>query len=162
MSIIFSRHCEYALQAVSYLALKPKGKLTPVNEMTKNLGIPYHFLGKILQDLTYKKILVSQKGFSGGFALAVPPENITLFQIVEAIDGVDFVKKCVMGFPECSPKQPCAVHYRWDLMRNSIQAMLEEENIAKMVKSMKRPEYHLKKNKIIDEGLINESNIGTH
>jgi len=129
------------------MALKPKGKLTPVKEMTRKLGIPYHYLGKILQDLTYKKILVSQKGFEGGFTLALPVEKITLLQIVEAIDGVDFLEKCVMGFPECSTEHPCAVHYKWDLMRGSIREMLEKENLSTLLSSMQRPEYRSGKSK---------------
>jgi Rrf2 family transcriptional regulator, iron-sulfur cluster assembly transcription factor len=141
MSIIFSRQCEYALQAVSYLALQPAGKRTSIRELTGKLKIPYHFLAKILQNLTYKKLLVSQKGPSGGFALALSPDKITLFHIVEAIDGSGFANKCVMGFSECSGKSPCAVHKQWAKMREGIYSMLVSENIAEMAKAMKRPEY---------------------
>jgi Rrf2 family iron-sulfur cluster assembly transcriptional regulator len=141
MSIIFSRQCEYALQAVSYLALQPEGKKTPIKELARKLHIPYHFLAKILQNLTYKKLLVSQKGPSGGFALALHPDKITLFHIVDAIDGAGFSNKCVMGFPECSGKSPCAVHTQWAKMREGIYSMLVSENIAEMAMAMKRPEY---------------------
>jgi Rrf2 family protein len=141
MSIIFSRQCEYALQAVSYLALQPEGKNTSIKDLARKLHIPYHFLAKILQNLTYKKLLVSQKGPSGGFALALNPDKITLFHIVEAIDGVGFSNTCVMGFPECSGKSPCAVHNQWAKMREGIYSMLVSENIAEMAKAMKRPEY---------------------
>jgi Rrf2 family protein len=141
MSIIFSRQCEYALQAVSYLALQPAGKKTSIKDLARKLHIPYHFLAKILQNLTYKKLLVSQKGPSGGFALALNPDKITLFHIVEAIDGAGFSNTCVMGFPECSGKSPCAVHNQWAKMREGIYSMLVSENIAEMAKAMKRPEY---------------------
>ena len=62
MRIIFSRVFEYALQAVSYLAIQPAGKNITINDLTKRLNIPYHFLAKILQNLTYKKLLVLKKG----------------------------------------------------------------------------------------------------
>jgi Rrf2 family transcriptional regulator, iron-sulfur cluster assembly transcription factor len=117
MSIIFSRQCEYALQAVSYLSLQPEGRLTSIRTLTKKLKIPYHFLAKILQDLTYKKLLISQKGPSGGFALALLPEQITLFHIVEAIDGDDLTKKCAIAFSQCSGKSPCALHHHWEKLR---------------------------------------------
>ncbi|HXG38773.1 MAG TPA: Rrf2 family transcriptional regulator [Bacteroidota bacterium] len=141
MSIFFSRQCEYALQAVMYLALKPEGEMTSIKELTKKLNIPYHFLAKILQDLTYKGLLKSQKGPSGGFALGMQPKDITLFHIVEAIDGVDFTNKCVLGFPECSGKNPCAVHDKWGGLRDQIYDMLVSKNIAQMAKEMKKPEY---------------------
>ncbi len=144
MSLLFSRHCEYALQAVSYLALKPPGTMTSSKEMTGRLKIPYHFLGKILQDLVYKGLLVSSKGPLGGFALASAPEHIALIQVVEAIDGREFANRCVMGFPDCSGKRPCAAHAHWAPIRERINAMLAGESIAELAKSMKKPMLHQK------------------
>jgi Rrf2 family transcriptional regulator, iron-sulfur cluster assembly transcription factor len=143
MSIIFSRQCEYALQAVSYLALTSKGAKVSIKELASKLNIPHHFLAKILQDLTYKKLLISQKGKNGGFALAQSPEKITLYDIVEAIDGNDYIKKCVMGFHECSEKHPCAVHNIWGKQREGIYSMLVSKNIAEIARGMKKPEYSM-------------------
>lgn len=141
MSLIFSRQCEYALQAVLYLALKPGGEMTSIKEMTDRLDIPYHFLAKILQDLAHKGLLISLKGPTGGFALAMPANEITLFHIVEAIDGVDFTNTCVLGFPECSGRNPCAVHEKWGGLRDGIYSMLVSRNIGEMAREMKKPEY---------------------
>ena len=141
MSLIFSRQCEYALQAVLYLALRPEGEMTSIKEMTDKLRIPYHFLAKILQDLSRKGLLSSLKGPTGGFGLAMPAKEITLFHVVEAVDGVDFTKDCVLGFPECSGRNPCAVHDKWATLRDGIYSMLVSKNIAEMARSMKKPEY---------------------
>ncbi len=145
MSSLFSRQCEYALQAVLYLAGKPDGEMTPIRELTQRLEIPYHFLGKILQDLTRKRLLVSLKGPTGGFALGKPAGEITLFQVVEAVDGTRFFSECVLGFPECGGEKPCPVHDRWGLLRDEIQAMLLGKNIAQLSAEMKRPEYRAMK-----------------
>ncbi len=144
MSVLFSRQCEYALQAVTYLALQKEGKMVSIKELTKKLDIPYHFLGKILQDLTRKGLLASQKGPSGGFRLGLSPKDITLFHIVEAIDGVAFTNTCVLGFPECSGKNPCAVHDKWGGIRDTIYSMLVNKNIAQMAREMQKPEYKMK------------------
>ena len=141
MSIIFSRQCEYALQAVSYMALLPKGDLISIKELSKRLDIPYHFLAKILQGLSSKKLLHSQKGKNGGFGLARNPSSITLFHIVEALDGTDIMTTCVMGFPQCSGQRPCSAHKDWEAIRERVYKMLCEKNIAEMSKEMKRPEY---------------------
>ncbi|MBI3005520.1 MAG: Rrf2 family transcriptional regulator [Ignavibacteriales bacterium] len=141
MSVFFSRQCEYALRAVLYLALKPPGEMTSIKDLSSTLGIPRHFVGKILQDLTYKGLLTSQKGPSGGFALAIPAKDITFFHIVEAVDGVAFTNECLMGFPECSEKNPCAVHNHWTGLREGIYGMLVNKNIGEMAKEMKKPEY---------------------
>ncbi len=145
MSVLFSRQCEYALQAVLFLALKEEGERVTIKDLTKKLRIPYHFLGKILQDLTYKGLLTSGKGPRGGFALARPAREITLLQIVDAIDGMAFARTCVLGFPECSGENPCSVHETWGKLRESVQAMLESRNIAQMAREMKKPEYQSQK-----------------
>jgi len=143
MSLIFSRQCEYALQAVLYMALKPVGQMTSIKEMTDKLDIPYHFLAKILQDLSRKGLLASLKGPTGGFGLGIPAKNITLFHIVEAIDGVEFTKSCLLGFPECSGRNPCAVHDKWAVLRDGVYDMLVSKNIAEMAKDMRKSEYRV-------------------
>jgi Rrf2 family transcriptional regulator, iron-sulfur cluster assembly transcription factor len=141
MSLIFSRQCEYALQAVLFLALAKDGDRVPIKDLTRKLNIPYHFLGKIMQDLTRKGLLISEKGPRGGFALSKPATEITLFHIVDAIDGTTFIKSCVMGFPECSGKHPCAVHNDWDRLRSGIYSMLANKSIEELAHGMHKPGY---------------------
>ena len=145
MSLLFSRQCQYALQAVSYLALQNNGKPTSIKELTARLKIPYYFLGKILQKLVQKGILVSHKGNRGGFALAKPPENISYRDIIESIDGSRFEHYCAMGFTECSSDSPCALHDQWQKSRTELYNLLAGKNIAAMAKAMKKPEYRLVK-----------------
>ncbi len=141
MSVFFSRQCEYALQAVMYIALKQDGEMTSIRELAKTLEIPYHFLAKILQDLTHKGLLTSLKGSAGGYMLAMPKESITPFHIVDAIDGSAFLTNCLMGFPNCSPEHACAVHNDWHKMREELHSMLKSTSIYEMAAGMKKPQY---------------------
>jgi len=141
MSIIFSRQCEYALQAVLYLALKPQGEMISIRELTNKLEIPYHFVAKILQDLTRKKLLTSHKGPSGGFALGMPAKDITIYKIIEAIDGDSFLHNCILGFPNCANDKPCAVHDQWSDIRDRINKMLITKNILEMANETRKPQY---------------------
>ncbi len=145
MSIIFSRQCEYALQAVLYLALKPQGEMTSMKELAKRLEIPYHFVAKILQDLTHKGLLASHKGPGGGFTLAMPAKEITLFHIIEAIDGVNLMNGCLMGFPECSSTNPCALHEHWAQIRDTLYSMLVGRNIGDMANRTEKPQYRFQR-----------------
>lgn len=138
MSVLFSRPCEYALQTVLYIALKPQGEMTSIRELSAKYEIPYHFLSKILQRLASRGILSSMTGPGGGYALAKSPKDLSLFNIVEAIDGNAFATQCVMGFAECSDVTPCAVHPKWKLLRAGVQKMLMEKNILEMAKEMSR------------------------
>ena len=141
MSTIFSRKCEYALQAVLYLALKPRGELTSMKELAKQLELPFHFVSKILQSLTHEGLLSSLKGPSGGFALAVPPEEMTLLRIVEAIDGTGFASSCVLGFSECTDKAPCALHSTWAQVRDGPFTLLLRKSVAELARETKKPRF---------------------
>jgi Rrf2 family protein len=115
--------------------------MSSIKEMTDRLDIPYHFLGKILQALTKKGLLMSMKGPSGGFGLGMAAKDITLFHIVEAIDGIGVTRDCVLGFSECSGKNACPVHEKWSGLRDGIYGMLVSKNVAELAKGMKKPEY---------------------
>ncbi len=142
MSILFSRQCEYALQAVLFMALKRGEATTSIRELTERLHTPYFFMAKILQDLSRKGLLTSYKGPAGGFTLAKAPKEIMLFEIVEAIDGQELMHECVLGFPECSSENPCALHEHWAKSREAIYDVLTKKTIAQMAAAMKKPEYN--------------------
>jgi Rrf2 family protein len=144
MSIIFSRQCEYALQAVLFLALKPDGEKTSIKELTQHLDLPYHFAAKILQALSRKGLLVSYKGSLGGFSLGKSAENITLYQIIEAVDGLTFMNGCVLGFSECGNDHPCSLHEQWGKMREELKILLTTKSIAQFASEMKKPQYKRK------------------
>ena len=139
MSLIFSRRCDYALQAVLYLALKRPDELTPAKALAAKLDLPIHFLAKILHDLAGKGLLHSLKGPSGGFALGMPAKDITLYHVVAAIDGLDLSQGCVLGFSECSGTNPCAVHDNWAGVRENLHSVLFGKNIEQLAGDMKKP-----------------------
>lgn len=129
MTVIFSKKCEYGLQAVLYLAATKDGFVYSADEISKKLNIPKEFISKILQSLTESGIVESKKGKSGGFKLAKHPSKIKLINIVEAIDGLGVFEDCVLGFPHCSPDKPCPVHNTWGELRTKAFEMLSTETI---------------------------------
>ena len=145
MSTLFSRQCEYALQAVLHLALQAPGARTSIKELSAKLRLPYHFLAKILQQLSRKGLLVSQKGPTGGFRLAAPPSEITLLQVVEAIDGTSLFTSCVLGLPECGGANPCPVHEKWGEVRERIRRMMAAKKIAELASGSRTPGSRLRR-----------------
>ncbi len=131
MSVIFSKKCEYGLQAILYLASKNDKDYFSANEIARDLKIPKEFVSKILQSLVAHKIVDSKKGRNGGFFLAKKPNQIRLIDIVEAIDGLDVFKTCVLGFPNCDSSIPCPVHQEWGKLRAMAYEMLSSETIDK-------------------------------
>ena len=85
--MIYSRSAEYAIRSFAHLARIPDGQFAMARQIAAQEGIPVHFLAKILQTLTRKGLLRSNKGPSGGFSLRVPAAQIRLLDLVEALDG---------------------------------------------------------------------------
>jgi Rrf2 family protein len=134
MTVIFSKKCEYGLQAVLYLSTIEEGTTAPAEEISKKLNIPKEFVSKILQSLALKKIVGSKKGNSGGFFLGKPASEIKLIEIVEAIDGLSLFQNCVLGFPNCCSDNPCPVHNKWGKLRKDAYNMLSSETLEQLKK----------------------------
>ncbi len=136
MPVLFSRSCEYATQAVLLLARAPQGKPVLLREISASLGIPHHFLNKVLQLLTRDGVVVSHKGTRGGFTLGRSPEEIRLSEITRAVDGESFLGGCVLGFPSCSDEVPCPVHSEWQRAKDITLNMLNEKTVAALSKNL--------------------------
>ncbi len=132
MTVIFSKKCEYGMQAILYLAAQEMGTLVSSDEISKVLKIPREFISKILQSLRESGLIFSTKGKAGGFGLAKDPSRIKLIDVVSAIDGLDIFDNCVLGFPECSPTHPCPVHETWGALRTQTYDMLTQETVDKL------------------------------
>jgi len=132
MTVIFSKKCELALQAVLYLAHKDYDAPTSALEISEEIGTPKEFTSKILQMLIKCGIVGSRKGKSGGFYLARPAKEIRLIDIVEAIDGTDVFHRCVLGFPNCSNDEPCPVHDEWGKLREEALRMLSARTLEEL------------------------------
>lgn len=129
MTVIFSKKCEYGLQAVLYLATHEKGEVISAEDISKKLNIPKEFISKILQNLTESGIVFSKKGKYGGFSLAKDPKKIRLIDIVASIDGLKMFNSCVLGFPKCNPDNPCPLHDKWGDLRTKAYNMLTDETL---------------------------------
>ncbi len=77
----------YALQAVTYLALKSDRKAVASHDIAETRKIPARFLLKVLTKLVEINVLESVKGPKGGYKLARPADEITVLEIIEAVDG---------------------------------------------------------------------------
>lgn len=136
--MIYSNACEYAIRGMAYLARQPSGKLYLLNEIAACENLPYHFMGKIFQTLVRASLLRSVKGPRGGFELARPPEQITLYQIKEAIDGTVDLYRCAVGLERCDDQMPCPLHETFKPLRLQIRDYLESTTLAEMAQAVQK------------------------
>lgn len=131
--MLLSKSCVYGLRASLYLATRRNEEFTPIRKMSDKLEISFHFLTKILQQLTAEDILESFKGPNGGVRLKKPGTEIPLMDIVLAIDGPQLLTECALGLPGCGTKNPCPLHDKWAETRDSIRQMLEKTTLTELV-----------------------------
>jgi len=109
---MLSRSGIHAIRALVVLSGLRVGEYRGTTTVADAIGAPRNYLGKILQLLAKHGLVESQKGIGGGFRLARAPKEISLFDIVEAIEDVSRWSACILGRPGCSNENPCAVHGR--------------------------------------------------
>ncbi len=141
--MLLSRSCEYALQALLYIAAVPTGKYILTREIAEKRGLSYHFLGKILPGLVKNRLLSSQKGPGGGFMLAKPANEITLLKVIHAIEAPDFLEGCVLGLPRCDSTSPCPVHEQWAETKEKIHQMFADQTVAQLLNVAEQRNYDL-------------------
>ena len=134
--MIYSNACAYAIRAVTRLALMNPGGYVLLDDLTAGTDLPRHFVAKIFQDLVRKGLLTSAKGRGGGFALAHPPHKISLFDIVECVDGVDQIDQCVVGMARCDDTQPCPQHDHWKPIRTKLRDFMQETTLDQMTSTL--------------------------
>jgi len=123
---MFSKTCEHAIRAMIFIARRSKdGDRAGVREIAEAVGSPEAFIAKILQELARKGLVRSFKGPTGGFFLDQPTKNISLADIVRAVDGEQLFSGCGLGLPECSESRPCPLHNEFKRIRKDIGQVLE-------------------------------------
>src|SRR3954469_10303611 len=108
--MIFTTTTEYAIRGLSEMASRAPDRVIMLDELVAGTELPRDFLAKVFQKLVKAGILTSSKGRGGGFGLARAAHDITLSDIVDAIEGPAAMNQCVVGLSACSDSIPCAQH----------------------------------------------------
>lgn len=128
MTHLYSRGIEYALRCLQLMAQNPAIPRTVV-ELCEEAQLPEHFTRKMLQPLVRAGYLKSNRGPGGGFVFAVPPEEITLKNVVEGIEGKSRKKYCLLGGTAPPPLQD-----RWSEIWDLSEKLLETTTVADLIK----------------------------
>lgn len=120
-----TRKGEYAIRGIVYLAGKPIDKVCLLSEIAAAVDVPPTFLAKIFQQFSKIGLVKSFRGTGGGFMLGHSPENITLLEVVEAVEGPIISNRCVVTPSECGRSGFCNVHPVWMRVQNQVRGVLE-------------------------------------
>ena len=108
-----TRQADYAVRAVLYLAKIGPDKRAATSQIAQEQQIPPSFLAKIVSQLSVAGLLQTSRGARGGVSLARSPEQISLLEVVEAIDGPILLNECVSGIGTCTFNDECPMQTIW-------------------------------------------------
>ena len=128
---MFSQTAEYALRAVVFLAEGGETRYT-TQAIANVTHIPPRYLAKVLNSLGRAGVLVGQRGLYGGFVLSKSPTEISVLDVIEAVDPVKRIYKCPLNL-EAHKDQLCPLHARLDASLALIQEDLRRSSIADLL-----------------------------
>ncbi|MBI5666235.1 MAG: Rrf2 family transcriptional regulator [Nitrospirae bacterium] len=134
---MITRKTDYAIRCVLHLATTAKD-VVMVNEIAAERDIPQSFLAKILQTLAKAGIVESLRGVQGGFRLARKPSDISLLDVVEAMEGTVAMNICAVDKKKCGFSSTCVVHPVWVDIRKDVEDRLRQWDFAKLSVSTRK------------------------
>ncbi len=130
MLSVYSDSCKHAFRALLFIAGAGADRRVSLREILVSGDYPEASLAKVLQLLAARGILVSAKGPGGGFRLARPAAEISLADIVGAVDGDARAQQCAIGRGPCTEVPWCPIHDYWSRAKAPLEHMLRGTTIA--------------------------------
>ncbi len=130
--MLVTRKTDYAVRCILYLA-QAREQVANVTEVSSKMHIPKTFLAKIFQKLAKAGLVESIRGMNGGFRLAKGPDEISLMDIMEAIQGPLCINICAVDSRKCRRSSTCAVHPFWVELRKDMDRRLREQTVARLL-----------------------------
>ncbi|MGD2026764.1 MAG: Rrf2 family transcriptional regulator [Anaerolineales bacterium] len=127
-----TRQADYAVRAVMYLAELGPDEKASTSQIAEEKDIPLSFLAKIIAQLSVAGLLQTMRGARGGVTLARSPEDISLLEVVEAIDGPILINECVNDSYNCS-QHGCPMRSIWQDAQADIVNRLRETHFGQFV-----------------------------
>ncbi len=127
---MLSRSAEYAVRALSLLALRGGDGALHSAEIAEELGLPPQFLSKILRRLKATDLVTSQRGRAGGFRLNRAADEISLLAVVRPFQDELTGIECLLGQTGCSDSETCPLHERLTGIRRSFHDLLADTTLA--------------------------------
>ena len=132
-----TRQADYAVRTVLYLSGMSNGDRAPTSQIAENQKIPSSFLAKIVSQLSVAGIVQTSRGARGGVSLARTADEISLLEVVEAIDGPIILNECVNDSSLCVFGSNCAVHDVWCDAQARLVRQLSSSDFGTLAKNQR-------------------------
>ncbi|MDH3472349.1 MAG: SUF system Fe-S cluster assembly regulator [Rhodospirillales bacterium] len=127
-----NRLTDYAVVVMAQMAQR-RDLVRTAPRIAEETGVPLPTVAKILNALTRGSLVASQRGAAGGYTLSRPAEQITVAEIIQALEGPIALTACVDGAPgQCEVESLCPMRGNWDKVNKAIRGALGEVTLADM------------------------------
>ena len=128
---MFSQTVEYALRAVVHLASQtPEARTT--DQIAEATRVPRAYLSKVLQGLARGGVVQSQRGLGGGMTLVKLPEELTILEVVNAVEPIERIRTCPLGLA-AHGVHLCPLHRRLDSAMASVEEAFAATTLAEVL-----------------------------
>lgn len=133
-----TRTADYGVRVMTHLATLPPATRVTVADLAQESNASPAFIGKILQRLVGARLLVSHRGYEGGFELARPASDISLLDIVSALEGPLCLNECLPGGSGCERSAWCGAHEVWERAQTALAIVLASESLERLAATASR------------------------
>ncbi len=131
---------EYALKVLIELACQEKEELIPSRSIAQACDIPQNYIPQIISALSKRGWIESSRGPSGGIRLSTSSHEITVKDVVEALDNRLIVKECLFSHKLCQQSQSCPLFPLWNKIQDRVTEVIEDTTIADLARDKARLE----------------------
>ena len=129
-----SRLTDYGIVVMAHLAGCEDGDSHNARELAEETRLPAPFVSKILKSLTRAGLLVSQRGSKGGYSLARTPGEISVVEMITALEGPVGITECTIHPGVCAQESSCQVRDPWHRINGAVRGALEQITLADLAK----------------------------
>ncbi len=128
---MFSQTVEYALRAVAFLAGQAPAART-TDQIAAATRVPKPYLSKVLQQLVREGVVRSQRGVGGGMSLVKAPAELTILEVVNAVEPITRIRQCPLGLRSHGVRL-CPLHKRLDDAMATVEAAFRDTTLAEVL-----------------------------
>jgi Rrf2 family transcriptional regulator, cysteine metabolism repressor len=128
----FTKRADYGLMAIHYIAIHDDLGAVNAKRIAEEFSIPQELLAKILQRLAKQRLIMSHNGPKGGYVLARRPTEITLGQVIRALEGPINIVSCLEDSSDCPQMERCSLRRPVKKIQAAITQLLDTMSLAEL------------------------------
>ena len=133
MTMEITKAADYGLRAMYRLGQVPTNTSALIGDIAAELQIPAQFLHKVMPRLVKAGLVRSRRGARGGYRLAKTPGEISLLDIVQAIDGPIYINRCLFDHEDCSMDDYCPIRPVFQTAQDALRGVLHASSLADLI-----------------------------